>query len=139
MSDLGKLLNEKASDVRSEYPDMADPDDLQALLDAATPGRRYVYTGEGEDAIAVAADGKARNGGWIGVTISKMGLPNKNKTQEQINADAALQVALHNLAPELLALWEAAERFNNARHKKEASLAHRQMRQALAALREKTP
>jgi hypothetical protein len=84
----------------------------ERLAEAATPGGWYVYTGENDDAIAVAANGVGPNGGWVGIDVAKMPLPGKYKTQEQINANAKLCAAARAAMPALIAdLRDAREAF----------------------------
>lgn len=71
-----------------------------------TLGDLYIYTGETEvidgketaNAIAVAANGKGPNGGWIGISVAKMAIPSKNLSQEKINSYADLFRAAPELA-----------------------------------------
>lgn len=59
----------------------------------------YVHIDENGDAISVAANGVGPQGGWVGLSIARMALPDKNKTRQQIN-DAA---RLFSAAPEMFA------------------------------------
>lgn len=57
----------------------------------------YVHIDEDGNAISVAANGVGPKGGWVGLSIARMALPDKNKTRQQIN-DAA---RLFSAAPEM--------------------------------------
>lgn len=85
--------------------------DIEAIklrLAAATPtGKLYVRTGEGKDALSVCKDGRHQNGGWIGVQIAKMSLPNEYRTQAELNAFADI---FANAPTDLSACLEYIER-----------------------------
>jgi hypothetical protein len=68
----------------------------------------YVYTGEGKDAIAIAKNGVGPNGGWVGITVATMGVPNKQKTRQEINDWASLIVRSVNAHSKLVELLERA-------------------------------
>ena len=61
-----------------------------------TPGPRddgglYVHVDEEGDAISVAMNGRAPNGGWTGVSVARMALPKARwLTREQVNGFAAM-------------------------------------------------
>ena len=76
------------------------PAKLRALIEAGTPGpwRRF-YEG---DTVAVLWRGKTDIVKWAGFDDS-------DRPVREHAANAAAIVALHNLAPKLLALWEAAQ------------------------------
>lgn len=66
--------------------------------------RLYVHTCEDGDAISIAESGLAANGAWTGISIARMRGPSKEKTQDEINAYAAIFAA----APDMLAALESA-------------------------------
>ncbi len=82
--------------------------ELRALASQATSGKWYIYTGEDGEPISVAADGVGPNGGWVGKTIARFGVPYRDRTAEQIAADAAyLKAAQPAAILALLALIES--------------------------------
>lgn len=69
-----------------------------------TPGPRddgglYVYTGESGDAISVAMNGRGPNGGWTGISVARMSLPDP-LTRKQINEFAKMFAAAPETAAE---------------------------------------
>jgi hypothetical protein len=71
----------------------------------------YVYTGESKDAIAIAKNGVGPNGGWVGITVATMGVPNKQKTRQEINDWASLIVRSVNAHQQLVEALEEARKF----------------------------
>ena len=53
-------------------------------------GGLYVRTGEGTRALGIAMNGRATNGGWMGISVAQMALPKDTLTEDQINEFAAL-------------------------------------------------
>jgi cellobiose-specific phosphotransferase system component IIA len=80
----------------------------------------YVYTGESKDAIAIAKNGVGPNGGWVGITVATMGVPNKQKTRQEINDWASLIVRSVNAHQQLVeALEEARDYVADALHEQQ--------------------
>jgi len=91
--------------------------DKQAKREA-TPRPWYVYTGQSNDdgeydAIAISANGKGPNGGWVGLHVARMPVPDdrsfNKRTRAEINANAELIVRCVNEHDALVAALEEAK------------------------------
>lgn len=97
--------------------------DKQAKREA-TPRPWYVYTGQSNDdgeydAIAISANGKGPNGGWVGLHVARMPVPDdrsfNKRTRAEINANAELIVRCVNEHDALVAALEEAREYFDQR------------------------
>jgi hypothetical protein len=68
----------------------------------------YVYTGDDDEAVALAYWTKGPNGGDVGRDIARMSVPRKGLTRQEIDDWAALICRAVNCHPDLVAALEGA-------------------------------